>query len=387
MARPATPRDPYEVLGVSRSADEAQIKKAFRTLARELHPDVNQEDPQAEEKFKAAAEAYEILSDPERRATYDRYGHEGLRSGGYQPNFDQFGSLSDIFEAFFGGSGGAGGGIFGGGGARGPAPGGDIGVELELDLAQAAAGGAFTVTYEAVARCEHCRGNGAEPGTPIETCSRCGGSGRLQGVARTPFGQVMRTVACETCGGDGRIATSPCQECHGRGRVMLERSVTVEVPAGIADGQRVRLAGRGHTGDAGAPSGDLYVLIGVREDPRFVREGDDLITVLDVPAPLAALGGSFEVPTLDGPATVEVAAGTQPGEVLTMRGHGMARLQRRGKGDLRVVINVQIPRRLSDEQRVLVEQLAASLGPENHHSDESMFARLRRALNTHHAQR
>jgi len=380
MARPATPRDPYEVLGVSRAADDAQIKKAFRSLARELHPDVNTEDPQAEEKFKEAAEAYEILSDPERRATYDRFGHEGLRSGGYQPNFDQFGSLGDLFEAFFG----AGGGIFGGAGRGGPAPGGDVGAELELDLAQAAAGGAFAVTYEAVDRCEHCRGNGAEPGTPIETCEHCGGAGHRQAVTRTPFGQVMRTVVCEHCGGDGRLAAQPCATCRGQGAVMARRTVTVEVPAGIADGQRVRIGGRGSVGAPGAPAGDLYVLIAVREDERFVRDGDDLVTALDVPAPLAALGASLEVPTLAAPATVEIAPGTQPGEVITLRGQGMPRLQRHGRGDLRVVVNVQIPRRLSDEQRSLLEQLSATITEDNLRADESMFARLRRSLHLHH---
>ena len=206
MARSAQPRDPYSVLGVPRDADDTQIKKAFRGLARELHPDTNPDDPQAEEKFKEAAEAYEILSDPDRRATFDRYGYEGLRSGGYQPNFDQFGSISDLFEAFFGG----GGGIFGNAGARrGPAPGGDVGAELEIELAQAAAGGTFEITYDAVERCENCNGNGAEPGTPIETCQRCGGSGQLQGVTRTPFGQVVRTVVCDTCGGDGKVAKQP----------------------------------------------------------------------------------------------------------------------------------------------------------------------------------
>jgi molecular chaperone DnaJ len=382
MARPATPRDPYEVLGVPRSADESQIKKAFRALARELHPDVNTEDPDAEEKFKQAAEAYEILSDPERRATYDRFGHEGLRSGGYQPNFDQFGSLSDIFEAFFGGGGGGGGGIFGGG-QRGPAAGGDVGAELELELAQAAAGGPFAVSYEAVVLCEHCRGNGAEPGTPIETCERCGGGGRLQAVTRTPFGQVMRTVVCDVCGGDGRVATSPCGECHGQGRVVSQQTVTVDVPAGIADGQRVRIGGRGHVGEPGAPSGDLYVLMRVREDERFVRDGDDLVTALDVPAPTAALGASLEVPTLGEPAAVEIAAGTQPGEVIVLRGKGMPRLQRHGHGDLRVVVNVQIPRRLSDEQRELLERFAETITPENLHEEESMFGKLRRALRHH----
>jgi len=383
MARPATPRDPYEVLGVTRAADDAQIKKAFRALARELHPDVNTDDPQAEEKFKQAAEAYEILSDPERRATYDRFGHEGLRSGGYQPNFDQFGSLGDLFEAFFGG---AGGGIFGGGGGGAASGGADVGAELELDLTQAAAGGAFAVSYEAVDRCEHCHGNGAEPGTPIETCETCGGAGRRQAVTRTPFGQMMRTAVCERCGGDGRVATQPCAQCRGHGAVVAQRTVTVEVPAGIADGQRVRIGGRGSVGAAGARAGDLYVLIHVREDERFVREGDDLITVLDVPAPLAALGAKLEVPTLAEPVSVEVAAGTQPGEVLTLRGHGMPRLQRHGRGDLRVVVNVQIPRRLSEEQRALLEQLSATITDENLRAEESMFARLRRSLHLHHDQ-
>ena len=380
MARSATPRDPYDVLGVPRDADDAQIKKAFRTLARNLHPDVNTEDPDAEEKFKQAAEAYEILSDRERRATYDRYGHEGLRSGGWQPNFDQFGSLNDLFEAFFGG---AGGGIFGGGG-RGPAVGADVGSELELDLAEAAEGGPFTLTYEAVAICEHCRGNGAEPGTPIETCSQCSGAGHLQAVTRTPFGQMVRTVVCDRCGGDGRVAATPCVDCRGRGRVVAAHTVTVDVPAGIADGQRVRIGGRGHVGDPGAPQGDLYVLVNVRDDERFVRDGDDLVTVLDVPAPLAALGSSFDVPTLGGPATVEVSAGTQPGEVIVLRGKGMPRLRRHGHGDLRIVVNVQIPRRLSEAQRALREELADSITPENLHGEDSMFAKLRRALRPHH---
>jgi molecular chaperone DnaJ len=383
MARPATPRDPYEVLGVPRGADDAQIKKAFRTLARELHPDVNTEDPQAEEKFKEAAEAYEILSDPDRRATYDRYGHEGLRSGGYQPNFDQFGSLSDLFEAFFGGGGGGGGGIFGGGFTSGPLGGEDVGVQIELELAQAATGGAFPVTYDAVALCEHCHGNGAEPGTPIETCERCAGTGQLQGVTRTPFGQMVRTVVCDRCAGDGRVAVTPCGECRGRGRVRKTGTVTVEIPAGIADGQRVRISGRGHAGERGGPPGDLYVLVRVRDDERFVREGDDLVTVLDVPAPLAALGATFEVPTLDGPVAVDVVPGTQPGEVLSVRGRGVPRLRGHGAGDLRVVVNVQIPRRLSDEQRAMLEDFAATITEENLRSDESMFSRLRRALRGH----
>src|SRR3954449_3254460 len=200
-----TPRDPYAVLGVGRDADETAIKKAFRRLARELHPDVNQDDPHAEEKFKECAEAYEILSDPERRATYDRYGHEGLRSGGWAPSYEAFGSLSDLFDAFFGG----GGGFFGG--RSGPRQGGDVAVAVEVPLGLAARGGSVEVSYEAVEVCEHCRGNGAEPGTPIKTCERCGGAGQLQAVSRTPFGQVVRTMPCDTCGGGGKGAPTTGQ--------------------------------------------------------------------------------------------------------------------------------------------------------------------------------
>ncbi len=367
--RAEAPRDPYEVLGVGRDASEQQIKKAFRALARELHPDVNAHDPQAEEKFKEAAEANEILSDPERRAIFDRYGHEGLRSGGYAPNFDAFGSISDLFNAFFGA-----------GGRGGPAPGGDIAVAVEIDLPEAAEGLSRTLSYEVVERCEHCRGNGAEPGTPIETCERCGGAGQLRTATNTPFGQMVRTIACDACQGNGRVATQPCQECRGRGRIKVKRTLDVEIPAGIADGQRIRMGGRGHTGELGAPDGDLYVLVRVREDKRFMREGDDLITTLDVAAPLAALGGTLDVPTLEGSTSLVLPAGTQPGEVLTVRGAGMPALGRGRRGDLRVVVNVLIPRRLSDEQRELLERLNGTLTEENLRSEESMFAKLRRAL-------
>jgi molecular chaperone DnaJ len=376
------PRDPYEVLGIARDADETQIKKAFRKLARELHPDVNAHDPDAEEKFKEAAEAYEILSDPERRSTYDRYGHDGLRSGGMGPNFEGFGSISDLFDAFFGGGGGFGG--FGGGfGARpgGPVQGGDVAVSAEVTLAQAATGASVELSFEGIDTCERCHGNGAEPGTPIVTCERCGGVGVLQAVTRSPFGQVVRQVTCDVCGGDGKMAQTPCERCDGRGREVRRRTLNVDIPAGIADGQRIRLSGRGHAAAHGGPPGDLYVLVHVLEDERFLRDGDDLVTVLDVPAPLAALGATLQAPSLDGPVDVEVDAGTQPGTVITLRGQGMPVLRRSGRrGDLRVVVNVVIPRRLSKEQRELVRRLAESIGPENLRSDESMLGKLRRLV-------
>jgi molecular chaperone DnaJ len=371
------PRDPYDVLGVPRNADEQQIKKAFRRLARELHPDVNAHDPAAEEKFKEAAEAYEILNDPERRALYDRYGHEGLRSGGYAPNFDSFGSIADIFEAFFGEA-------FAGPRRRpGPRQGSDVGLSASITLEQAYFGGSIDVSFEAVDTCERCHGNGAEPGTPIETCGRCGGAGVLQAMSRSVFGQVVRTVTCDVCHGDGKVAAQPCERCDGRGREVRRRTLKVDVPAGIDDGQRIRLSGRGHAGEAGAPAGDLYVLMQVRPDERFMRDGSDLITVLDVPAPLAALGATLPVETFEGPVEVEVPPGTQPGEIVVLRGKGMPLLQRRGqRGDLRVVVNVVIPRRLSRHQRKLVQELADALGPENLRSDESLVDRLRRLLRT-----
>src|SRR5947209_2441430 len=232
-------RDYYDVLGVSRDASDAEIKKAFRRLARELHPDVNSHDPQAEAKFKEAAEAYEVLSDAERRATYDRYGHEGLRSGGYAPNFEGFGSVADIFDAFFGGGGGAFGDIFGGRARSGGAiQGGDVAVAAEISLAQAARGEQVEVAYDVIALCERCRGNGAEPGTPIETCDRCGGTGQLRAVSRTPFGQVVRAAPCDRCHGEGRVARKPCQVCRGRGRKVEQAKVSVEVPAGIAEDRK-----------------------------------------------------------------------------------------------------------------------------------------------------
>jgi len=369
------PRDPYEVLGVPRGADETQIKKAFRRLARELHPDVNAHDPGAEEKFKEAAEAYEILSDAERRATYDRYGHEGLRSGGMGPNFEGFGSISDLFDAFFGGGG------FGGASRTGPVQGSDIAVSADVELAQAASGASVDLNFEAIDACERCHGNGAEPGTPITTCARCGGAGMLQAVSRSPFGQVVRQVPCDVCGGDGRLPETPCERCEGRGREVRRRTVAVDVPAGIADGQRIRLSGHGHAGERGGPPGDLYVRVRVRPDERFVRDGDHLVTVLDVSAPQAALGADLQVPSLDGGHELELPAGTQPGEILRVRGQGMPVLRRPGRrGDLRVVVNVVTPRRLTREQRDLMQRLGATMRPEDLRSDESVLGRLKRLL-------
>ena len=371
-------RDPYEVIGVSRQASENEIKKAFRKLARELHPDVNTDDPHAEEKFKEAAEAYEILSDAERRSVYDRYGHEGLSSSGFHSNFQGFGSFSDIFDAFFGG-----GDPFGArGGGPGAVQGGDVAVQAEVSLEEAASGTTVQVEYDRVGRCERCNGNGAQPGTPIETCERCNGSGELRAVARTAFGQIVRSQVCDTCMGEGKIPREPCEECRGRGRKAVRRQLEVNVPPGIADDQRIRITGEGHAGERGGPPGDLYVLVRVRPDERFLREGNDLITVVDVPAPAAALGTTVSVATLEGDEQVEIEPGTQPGHVITLAGRGMPALRRGRTGDQIVVVNVVIPRNLSDEQRDLLERLSATLEASNLEAaqSEGLFAKVKRAF-------
>ena len=371
-------RDPYEVLGVSRQASDQEIKKTFRKLARELHPDVNAHDPEAEEKFKAAAEAYEILSDSERRSVYDRYGHEGLNSSGFHSTFQGFGSFGDIFDAFFGG-----GDPFGSGrGRQGAVQGGDVAVQAAVSLHDAARGTTVQVEYERVGMCEHCKGNGAEPGTPIDTCGRCDGTGELRTVARTAFGQIVRTQVCDVCMGDGKTAQVPCEECGGRGRKAVRTQLEVTVPPGIADDQRIRLTGHGHAGERGGPAGDLYVLVRVRPDERFLREGNDLITVVDVSAPDAALGTTVKVATLDGEEEVEVAPGTQPGELITLKGRGMPALQRGRTGDQIVVVNVVVPRNLSADQRDMLERLSATLDARNLEAAnaEGLFAKVKRAF-------
>jgi molecular chaperone DnaJ len=367
------PRDYYEVLGVSRDASETEIKKAFRRLARELHPDVNRE-PDAEERFKEAAEAYEVLSDAERRRTYDAYGHEGLRSSGFDPGAG-FGSIDDIFQAFFGGG-------FGFGGGRRAAAGGDLGVEVEVELAEVATGARREVTYDVVAPCEHCHGNGAEPGTPISTCERCGGSGELRAVTRTPFGQMVRSTPCDVCGGAGKVPETPCEVCGGSGRTRQSRTSAIEVPAGIEEGQRLRIAGAGHAGEPGAPAGDLYVEVAVAGDERFERDGTDLISTVSIPATEAMLGMTVTVPTLEGEEEIEVAPGTQPGHQYVLKGLGLPRLSGRRRGNQRVILEVVVPTNLSDEQRELAAQLDETLEDDNlaPRHGEGLLGRVRRAF-------
>jgi molecular chaperone DnaJ len=367
-----TERDYYELLGVPRDASEADIKKAFRRLARELHPDVS-DAPDAEERFKEVVEAYEVLSKSETRELYDRYGHAGLRGGGYTPgNFD-FGSLSDLFSAFFGDD------LFGGG-RQGRARGADLSAVVEIELAEAAVGTTREVPFELAVTCSHCRGDGAEPGSAVTTCETCGGAGRVQHVSRSVFGEFVRTGACPACGGSGRTIETPCTACEGLGRVLEERRLDVTIPPGIHDGQRIRLSGEGHAGRLGARAGDVYVQVRVRSDPRFVREGDDIFSQVDLTMTQAALGTTVTIPTLEGDHALEFSPGTQPGQLVVLRGLGMPVLQGFGRGDHRVLVNVLVPRHLTDEQRALLERFDTHVDEKTYKTDEGFFEKLKSAF-------
>ncbi len=369
----ATQRDYYEVLGIERTATEGEIKKAFRGLARTLHPDVS-EEPDAEARFREVVEAYEVLSKAETRELYDRYGHAGLSSGGFTPTSFDLGSLSDLFSAFFGDD------LFGvtGRGRRGR--GADVVAQVEIDLAEAASGTKREVPFPVSVPCSTCDGSGAEPGTEPVTCETCNGAGRLQHVSRTVFGEFIRSQTCPRCGGTGRVVEHPCSDCGGAGRVVEERTLEIEVPPGIHDGQQIRLSGEGHSGALGGQSGDLYVQVRIRPDPRFVREGNDIVSTIDLTITQAALGAALSVPTLDGDAELQFEPGTQPGEVRVLRGKGMPVLQGFGRGDQRVLVNVRVPRRLTDEQRALLEELQRKLGEEHYGDDEGFFEKLKSAF-------
>jgi molecular chaperone DnaJ len=363
-----TERDYYELLGVARDAGETEIKKAFRSLARELHPDVSTA-PDAEARFREVVEAYEVLSKSETRDLYDRYGHAGLRSGGFDPGRVDFGSLSDLFSAFFGDD-------LLGRVARGA----DLAATVEIELVEAARGTTRDVPFEVAVTCPRCSGDGAEPGSNVTTCPTCGGVGQLQQVSRSVFGEFVRTQACPACGGSGRRIETPCTECRGAGRVFERRTVAVDIPAGIHDGQRIRMSGEGHAGGVGARAGDVYVLVHVRRDPRFVREGNDIYSTVDLTATQAALGVTVTIPTLEGDDELELEPGTQPGEIKVLRGRGMPVLQGFGRGDQHVFVNVLVPRHLSEEQRRLLEEFEKHSDDKTYRSDEGFFEKLKSAF-------
>lgn len=368
-------RDYYDLLGVPRDADEATIKKAFRRLARRLHPDVS-EEPEAEARFREVTEAYEVLTNSETRALYDRYGHAGLRSGGFTPTHFDIGGLGDLFSAFFGDD------LFGAAmrGGAGRRRGADVAAEVEIDLVEAARGTTVPVPFELAVACATCGGDGAEPGTQPTQCDRCGGTGQLHQVSRSVFGEFIRAQTCPRCGGRGVVVEHPCTTCDGTGRVVDQRELKVDIPAGIHDGQRIRLSGEGHAGALGGRAGDAYVLVHVRPDPRFVREGNDVYSQVDLTIVQAALGATVSVDTLDGPVELELSAGVQPGEVRVLRGKGMPVLQGFGRGDHRVLVNVSVPRRLTEEQRRLLEQFDAASDEHTYRTDESFFEKLKSAF-------
>ncbi|MGF1471844.1 MAG: molecular chaperone DnaJ [Rubrobacteraceae bacterium] len=371
----ATKRDYYEVLGVPREASETEIKKAYRRLARDHHPDANPGDSEAEERFKELTEAYEVLSNDQARQAYDTYGHQVPRgsAGGYPGAGDPFGGFQDIFEAFFGDR--FGGSFFGGGGAGMPTRGSDSEVEVELSLREAAFGTDREVSVQTVKNCGVCEGLG---GTQTRTCTTCHGAGMTRTVRQSLLGQMVSTQACATCGGTGRIIEVVCDNCRGSGQVSEMVSRKLRIPEGIEEGMSLRVGGAGHDGDPGASPGDLYVTIRVKEDPELMRDGEDLIHRMKINFVEAALGTEAEVPTLDGPKEVSIKAGTQPGTTLSLEKEGMPRLRRRGRGDLKVVVDVMVPTNLSAEQRELLEQFEAVSGKETYNgSGGSFFDRLK----------
>lgn len=371
-----TERDYYEVLGVARGASDAELKKAFRALARELHPDVSS-TPDAERRFREVAEAFEVLSDPERRATYDRFGHAGLRTRGFQP-FADFGSIADVFATLFGED------LLGSRGSRGrESRGGDVHAMVEIDLDEAFTGVAVTVPADVAAACERCGSSGAEPGTGSRSCPTCGGAGIVRRVSQNVFGQFVQQRTCPDCEGAGEVLEAPCSDCGGEGRIVVGRKLQVDVPAGIQDGQRIRVRGDGHTGFRGSGQGDAFVVVRVRPDPRFVRDGDDLHTAVRVTITEAALGTTARVPAPGGELDIEVESGTQPGDVRVISGQGMPSLQGR-RGNLYIRLDVAVPTRMTEDQRLLLEDFGRQAGPETYEprddEDGGFFRRLKSAL-------
>ncbi len=370
--------DYYELLGVGRDATPEEIKKAYRRAAREHHPDANQGDPAAEARFKEVSVAYEVLSDPEKRSQYDRFGEAGVGGMGGDP----FGgaNVADIFDAFFGG---AGAGPFGGAGRRGPTGpprGADLEQTVELDFAEAVFGVQKDVTVRTAVPCEVCEATGASPGTSPQGCPECAGTGQVRKVRQSILGQMVTAAPCTRCGGMGMVIPEPCGACDGEGRKVDDRTYTVDVPAGVDAGSTLRLSGRGAVGPRGGAAGDLYVHLRVRSDPRFVRDGDDLTTIVGLSPARAALGAELEVETLEGVEALKVPAGTQHGDTVRLKGQGVPHVRGRGRGDLYVRYAVTVPTDLSVEEEELYRQLAALRGEEVLPPRSGMVGRIRDAF-------
>ena len=374
-----TKRDYYEVLGVDKNADEATIKKAYRTLAKKYHPDMNPGDKEAEAKFKEVNEAYDVLSDPDKKAKYDQYGHAAFDpSAGGGAGFGGFGDfggfdINDIFSSFFGGA--------TGGSTRrnGPVRGDDITVRLTISFEESVFGCKKEVSYNKIQKCADCSGTGAAKGSSPKTCSACGGSGQVRVQQRTPFGimQTQKTCdACRKCGGTGRLIHQPCPDCRGSGAVRKRKTIKVNIPAGIDDGQQLSLRYQGSDGMNGGNAGDLNIIISVRPHSVFERDGDDLYCEVPITYAEATLGAEIEIPTLEGSMKYTIPEGTQTGTVFTLRNKGVTRVNSKVRGNLYITVVVEVPKNLTSEQKNLLEKFAASCGESNYSKRTSFFKRI-----------
>lgn len=372
-------RDYYEILGVPRSASQDELKSAFRKLARQYHPDVNQ-SPDAEERFKELNEAYAILSDADRRSAYDRFGHEGLKGMGGMPDFSTV-DFSDIFGDIFGDLFGFGG--FGRGSRRSrnaPRRGVDLQIDVELTFEEAVFGVEKEIQINRDEACKTCNGSGAEPGTTPTRCTSCNGTGEVRRVQQTLLGSMVQVTTCPTCGGAGEVISTPCHTCKGKGQERVTRKKIITIPNGVDNGTQIRLAGEGQPGINGGPNGNLYIAIRVRQHKYFRRRNSDIVLDLDVNIAQAVLGAEVDIPTVDGNAKLKIPAGTQPGKILRMRNKGVPHLRGNGRGDQLVVVNVEIPTKLNNDQRLIFEQLAKSLGSDVRPQERSFFEWFRDAM-------
>jgi molecular chaperone DnaJ len=365
-----TKRDYYEVLGVSRNASEEEIKKAFRRLAKQYHPDANQGNREAEEKFKEIGEAYQVLSDPEKRQLYDRYGHNPPQ-GGFG-DFTGFGGFADIFEEFFGmGARSA--------ARRGPQAGAHLKYNLAIEFEQAIFGTEKEIEIPRLETCTNCRGSGAEPGTHPIRCPQCNGSGEVRRVQQSIFGSFVNVATCPRCEGEGEIVSTPCHTCKGAKRIQVTRKIKVTIPAGVDDGTQIRLAGEGEAGTRGGPPGNLYIVISVKKHPFFQREGDDLLLDLPINFVQAALGDEVRVPILpEGEVTLTIPPGTQHGKTFRIKEQGVPHLRRNGRGNLLVTVHIVVPQKLTDKQKELLREFGKTLEKQPGDSrDKSVFSKVK----------
>jgi molecular chaperone DnaJ len=364
-------RDYYEVLGVNRQATQEEIKKSFRRLARQYHPDVNKTSD-AEARFKEINEAYEVLSDQDKRAAYDRFGHAGPQAG--FGGFTDFGGFEDIFESFFGG-------MRSSPARRGPTRGADLRFDLTLEFEEAVFGCEKEIVVPRHEVCPQCQGSGAEPGTQPIRCPQCNGTGEVRRQQQTFLGSFVQVTTCPRCQGEREIVTTPCTQCGGRKVVQVERAISVKIPAGVDDGTRIRLVGEGDPGGRGGPPGNLYVVLRVKPHAYFRREDNSILLELDINVAQAALGDKIKVPTLDGDEDLLIPAGTQTGEVFRLRGKGVPHLRKNGRGDQLVIIHVATPTKLSKKQKVLLQELSTTLGKEViHQPEKGLFSKVKEAL-------